>query len=68
MDAAPYELEVVEPEPPDVDDELDEVVELPLVDDDVDVPSEVDDVPEELAAGLAPSPPEDFPSPEGFLA
>ena len=66
VDAAPYEPEVVEPEPPDVDDELDEVVELPLVDDDVDIPSEVEDVPEELA-GLAPSP-EDFPSPEGFFA
>jgi hypothetical protein len=66
VDAAPYEPEVVEPEPPDVVDELDEVVELLLVEDDGDAVSEVDDVPEE-AAGFAPSP-EDFPSPEGFLA
>jgi hypothetical protein len=39
---------------------------LLLVEDEVDAVSEVDDVPEE-AAGFAPSP-EDFPSPEGFLA
>ena len=65
-----YEPEDDEPEDPGVD-EPDEPL---LVEDDVDVLSLVDDVPEE-DAGFPPSPedfplsPEDFPlSPEGFLA
>ena len=48
-----HEPEVDEPEDPDVDEPLDEVDELLLVED-VDVLSDVEDVPEE-AAGLAPS-------------
>ena len=49
-----------EPEDPDVDEPLDELDVPGLVEDDVDVLSEVDEVPED-AAGLAPSP-------AGFLA
>ena len=56
---------VHEPEDPDVDEPLDEVDEPVLVEDDEDVLSLVDDVPEE-AAGLVS--PEDLASPEDFLA
>jgi hypothetical protein len=55
-----------EPEDPEVDEPVDEVDELLLVEDDVDVLSLVDDVPEE-AAGLV-SPEDLAPSPAGFLA
>jgi hypothetical protein len=54
-----------EPEDPDVDEPDDEVDEPVLVEDDEDVLSLVDDVPEE-AAGLVS--PEDLASPEDFLA
>jgi hypothetical protein len=50
-----YEPELDEPEDPDVDEPLDELDVPVLVDDDVDVLSELDEVPEE-ASGLAPSP------------
>ena len=56
---------VHEPEDPDVDEPDDEVDEPVLVEDDEDVLSLVDDVPEE-AAGLVS--PEDLASPEDFLA
>jgi hypothetical protein len=56
---------VHEPEDPDVEEPPDEVDELLLVEDDEDVLSLVDDVPEE-AAGLVS--PEDLASPEDFLA
>ena len=62
-----HEPEVDEPEDPDVDEPLDELEEPLLVEDDVDVLSLVDDVPEEVD-GLAPSSEDFFPSPEGFLA
>ena len=63
---------VHEPEDPDVDEPDDEVDEPVLVEDDEDVLSLVDEVPEddvpEDEAGF-PLSPEDFPpSPEGFLA
>jgi hypothetical protein len=60
-----HEPEVDEPEEPDVDEPVDEVDGLPLVEDDADVLSLVDDVPE-AAAGLVS--PEDLASPEDFLA
>ena len=54
-----------EPEDPDVDGPVDEFDELLLVEDDVDVLSLVEDVPEE-AAGLVS--PEDLESADDFLA
>ena len=59
-----------EPEDPDVDEPLDEV-ELLLVEDDVDVLSLVDEVPEEAVGLVSPEDllsPEALPSPEDFLA
>jgi len=56
---------VHEPEDPDVEEPPDEVDEPVVVEDDEDVLSLVDDVPEE-AAGLVS--PEDLASPEDFLA
>jgi hypothetical protein len=48
-----YEPELDEPEDPDVDEPLDELDVPVLVEGDVEVLSELDEVPEE-AAGLAP--------------